>query len=426
MQVQQKSTFIQSFGGINFINNILSKSCFSTLVQSHVGKRSAKAVYSYSDILSQLFYTASIGGDVLDDNIVLKYQLQDHPTLQIASPDTVEYAFQELKQPTVISSLSQYSAKHFINDHQGFNQLLSALCAQPGMLDNKADCLLDYDGHIVENTKKDNACTYKKTEGYYPVICSIGKKPVYMQNRKGNTPEAYGQLSIIKKAIANCIVNGIRISSFRSDACCYEKDTIDFLESENITYYIRAENCMRLIDALDDEPEWQWVMLDHKKVEVASIEEQVLGGEKNRRIVAYRYKVKGQLSIEERKGYRYYAIVTSDKEKTPLQIIEHYNQRGCEGEHHFKELDNDFNWNKLPFDTFEMNTIYMYAMIVAYLLFHWIKQILSKKISFVEPAMRLKRFILLFVTLPAKWIKSGRRHVLKIFTTKYYKPLYAT
>ena len=109
-----------------------------------------------------------------------------------------------------------------------------------------------------------------------------------------------------------------------------------------------------------------------------------------------------------------------------MSVIEFYNQRGCDGEHHFKELDYDFKWNKLPFDNMEMNTIYLYATIIGYLLFNASKQAFSHKLSFVKQEMRLKNFILHFVTLPAKWIKTARRWVLKIFTTKDYSPLWAT
>jgi hypothetical protein len=103
-----------------------------------------------------------------------------------------------------------------------------------------------------------------------------------------NTPESYDQKNIIETAINTCRQKGIMINAFRADACCYQKDTIEYLESENITYYIRAENCLRLIDALADEPDWQTVMMGYRKVEVCSVHETVLG--KYRRVVAYRYK----------------------------------------------------------------------------------------------------------------------------------------
>ena len=99
MQVQIKPIFFQSFGGINFIEEDIRKINFDTLVTETLGSRSLLAQYSYGDLLKNIFYSKLIGGDVLDDLNVLKEQLQDHPRLKIASPDTIEYAFQELVQP---------------------------------------------------------------------------------------------------------------------------------------------------------------------------------------------------------------------------------------------------------------------------------------------------------------------------------------
>lgn len=278
MQVKQKETFIQSFGGLNFINDYLIANNFSGLAFHHLGSRNITAKYSYGDLLRQLFFIAAMGGDTLDESNYLKYQLQDHPDLKIASPDTIEYVFQELRQQSSeVTSTS--GAVHKIYEHNGFNKLLVTLCSNL-LLFNNSSYMMDYDGHTLENTKEDNAFTYKQTEGYYPVVCSISKMPVYMQNRNGNTPESYGQKAIIEAAINNCKEKNIHINAFRADACCYEKSTIEYLESLDITLYIRAENCRSLMDALTDEPEWQSGMLGNKKVEVCSIEERIFD-EKN-------------------------------------------------------------------------------------------------------------------------------------------------
>ena len=45
----------------------------------------------------------------------------------------------------------------------------------------------------------------------------------------------------------------------------------------------------------------------------------------------------------------------NNKEAEPLDVITFYNHRGCQGEHHYKELDCDFSWNKLPFNNFQLN-----------------------------------------------------------------------
>lgn len=265
MQVKQKETFIQSFGGLNFIHNYLKANNFSGLALSHLGNRNATARYSYGDLLSQLFFIAAIGGDTLDESNYLKYQLQDHPDLKIASPDTIEYAFQELRQPKpTLKVTSASGAIHQINGHSGFNELLVTL-GKKFLFSADGSYMMDYDGHTLENTKADNAFTYKQTEGYYPVVCSINKMPVYMQNRNGNTPEGYGQKTVIETAINNCKGKNISINAFRADACCYEKSTIEYLESLSITYYIRAENCRSLMDALTDEPNWQSGMFKQQK-----------------------------------------------------------------------------------------------------------------------------------------------------------------
>jgi len=425
MQVQEKPSFYQSFGGINFMEADYRRMGIEKLFTQHVGSRSVYAAYSYSDIIKSLYYMFSIGGDVLDDLNTLKEQVQDHPSLSICSPDTVEYAFNELMQPNVEHTTDK-GVTHQVNEHSGFNKLLVNLCLRGKLLTPTDVYTMDYDGHITENSKADNAINYKGTESYYPVIASINKLPIYMQNRNGNTPESYHQLEVISKSFAQCEEAGIQVGRFRADACCYEKKTVEFLESKAVQYYIRAEMNNGLRIALQDETEWQSAVLGNRNVEVCSMEEKLFGSQQYRRVVAYRYKVQGQLKIDDANGYRYSAVVTSDTTATPLDCITFYNQRGCEGEHHFKELDNDFGWKKLPFANMEMNTIYMYSTIVAYLMFNIFKHNYAAKVDFINPQMRLKNFTLHFVTLTAKWIKSGRQFILRIFTTKKYAPVYAT
>ena len=96
MQVQVKKPFYKSFGGINFMEADITAIGFSDIVSQNVGHHSIQAEYSYADLLKHIFYSKAIGGNVLDDLNTLKEQVQDHPQLKIASPDTIEYAFQEL------------------------------------------------------------------------------------------------------------------------------------------------------------------------------------------------------------------------------------------------------------------------------------------------------------------------------------------
>lgn len=430
MQIELKKSFYQSFGGINFLENDFNRLGLAPLIDRYLGKRNSNAVYSYGDVLKCLWLMFSIGGEVLDDLNTLREQLRDHPFFTPCSPDTVEYVCHELKQP-VREVITDKGVKHQFCEHEGFNRLLPALALQGGFLSTAQPYTLDYDGHIVENTKPDSLQNYKHSCSYYPVMFSILKLPVYLQNRNGNTPEQYGQLLLLKKAVEQCRGLSLQLKKFRADASCYEKDTIAWLEQNGFTYYIRAELSETLRIALQDETSWQPALLNNRKVEVCTVEEKLFCDQIVRRIVAYREKVKGQLSFEDAGGYHYHAVITNDS-ADPLTCIEFYNQRGCQGEHHFKELDypqdaaHDFSWNKLPFDNLAMNTIYLYATAVAYVLFNIFKHRYATKTTLVTLSMRIKNFIFHFVTLPAKWIKTGRRYILKLFTPKDYGLLLPT
>ena len=78
-------------------------------------------------------------------------------------------------------------------------------------------------------------------------------------------------------------------------------------------------------------------MLGERKVEVCSLEEPLFEDKIYRRLVAIGYKAEGQLTLLDKAGYRYWAVVTKDTED-PLSCIGFYNHRGYEGKHHFKEL----------------------------------------------------------------------------------------
>lgn len=88
-------------------------------------------------------------------------------------------------------------------------------------------------------------------------------------------------------------------------------------------------------------------------------------------------------------AYTYRAILTNDRTRCPEQIVRFYNKRGA-SERVFDVMGNDFSWSRLP----------------------WLKA-----------TYRLKKFIFRFISVPAKWIRSGRRHILKLYTHKNYEVL---
>ena len=54
--------------------------------------------------------------------------------------------------------------------------------------------------------------------------------------------------------------------------------------------------------------------------------------------------------------------------------------------------------------------------------YHFVLNKLAKVVPGLSEASRLKRFIFGFLAVPAKWIKSGRRHILNLYTDRTFYP----
>jgi hypothetical protein len=198
---------------------------------------------------------------------------------------------------------------------------------------------------------------------------------------------------------------------------------------KNCTYfYIRIDDSQNLRDAIKDitEAAWTTVTINHKKVEIANTPFFPFDGKKAYRAVVQRRKRKDrQLDVFNQSPYAYYAVMTNNEtaEATNLYVTEFYNLRG-DSERNFDILNNDFNCNYLPFSFLDANTVYLFAATISFTLFEWIKRIFFEKGVIANTAMRCKKFLFDFMILPAKWIKTARQWVYKIFTPRScYKPL---
>ena len=86
-------------------------------------------------------------------------------------------------------------------------------------------------------------------------------------------------------------------------------------------------------------------------------------------------------------------------------------------------MNNDFGWSKLPCSFLSENTAFMILSAIIANFYRYIIGTYSQSIRWLKATYRLKKFIFRFISVPAKWIKTGRRHVLKLYTSKDYSPL---
>ena len=105
------------------------------------------------------------------------------------------------------------------------------------------------------------------------------------------------------------------------------------------------------------------------------------------------------------------------KELTEKDIITFYNERGA-SEKNFDIQNNDFGWSHLPFSFMAENMVFMMVTAMLKNLYLYLVRHISDKVKPLKKTSRLKAFILHFVSVPAKWVRTGKQNVLNLYTNK--------
>jgi hypothetical protein len=407
---------ITVFGGLNFIYGALKEARLDRYINGQLGSRGANANYSHSDIVLSLFGNCLVQGSYLSDLQIFKEKYSRQCFRKIPSADTVEYVCQRLKTDTVSKTTSK-GITNDVNYSDKMNKTLIGLALKSGML-KKGDnnYVLDYDNVIIEHNKQDARTTYKKTRGYQPALAFIGRIPVHIENRNGNSSPRYEQPKTLGRCFEHFKMAGVHISSFRADAASYQKEVIELVSKHTDTFYIRLHDHLELRNQCGEAKKWKKVVINHVVKEVASIEYQAFGGD-----VVYR----GVITREEREdkqgdlfsadAYKYFGLLTNDWDKDEKEVIEFYNQRG-DAENSNKYMLNDFNLHHLPFSDLSTNTVFMYLMAMCSILFEWTKHILVlNKVRAITMSMRVKALCFHYVTVASTFIRHARKRCIKIF-----------
>ena len=107
------------------------------------------------------------------------------------------------------------------------------------------------------------------------------------------------------------------------------------------------------------------------------------------------------------------------KELTEKDIITFYNERGA-SEKNFDIQNNDFGWSHLPFSFMAENMVFMMVTAMLKNFYLYLVRHISDKVKPLKKTSRLKAFILHFVSVPAKWVRTGKQNVLNLYTNKTY------
>lgn len=426
MKITQSKEKITPIGGFNFCHELLTGLGLPQLIDDHLGSRVKYAGFSYSEILMNHLAIFFNGGDCCEDlNEHLGPDLKEIPNMAVCSADTLLRGIKELATP-IESYTSNSGIAHHFNINTKLNELLLQALRKTQQLDTNSSYTLDYDNQVVATEKYDALRTYKKCEGYQPGVASIGDKIVYIEGRNGNSQAKYRQGQTLQRAFDLLEKQEVKIKRFRADSASYQQEVLALAASKSEYFYIRAVRCASMEQQVSSLPDqaWEKIRLGVQEMEVAQIEGySPFNGDNTYRLVVSRIKRKDrQTGVFTGNAYTYRAIITNDYHWDNKQIVSFYNQRGS-SEQIFDRMNNDFGWKKLPCSFLGENTAFMILTALYANLYLFTIKTFADKLPWLEENFRLKKFIFRFITVAAKWIKTGRRYVLKLFTHKDYSPL---
>ena len=365
------------------------------------------------------------GGSCVEDVTThLMKHLSLHPVLRTCSADTILRAIEELTCANTTYTASSGKQYDF-NTADTMNELLVNALLATGQLKSNREYDFDFDHQFIETEKYDAKSTYKKFLGYGPGVAVIDDMIVGIENRDGNTNVRFNQKETLERIFKRLESSGIRISRARMDCGSCSEEIVETVEAHCGHFYIRANRCASLYDAMFALRGWKKEEINGIGFELNSILVEKWKGKPYRLVIQRQRRMDGGLDIWEGE-YTYRCILTNDFESGVRDIVEFYNLRGGK-ERIFDDMNNGFGWNRLPKSFMAQNTVFLLMTALIRNFYKAIMRRLDTGKFGLRISSRVKTFVFKFISVPAKWIKTSRRHVLNIYTDNHaYANLFQT
>ena len=398
------------------------------LVDSSLGERDASwNAFRYGEVFETLFCSYLCGGDCLEDINMLAPQLSLRPGTRIPSSDTVGRVLKSLADENVTYACGSSGKSYRFNTAERLNELLLNMVKRMGLLKAGEEVTLDFDHQFIPARKFDAKYSYKKDFGYFPGWASIGGILVGGENRDGNASVRFHQADTLVRIMDRVKrVLGVTVRNFRADCGSFSKEVIEAVEPRCGHFYIRASNCSSRYEDFRESDGWESAEIDCQECGLASFGCEV-NGSVYRLVVQRSPKKEDGKIVTDMFGtvYVYRAIITNDWETSEKDVVIFYNKRG-ESEKNFDIQNNDFGWAHLPFSFMNENTVFMLVTAMLKNFFLYLARTLSGSIKAIKDTSRLKKVLFHFICVPAKWVRSGRRNILRLYTERpYYKEIFS-
>lgn len=422
MKTRRSNSKISSFGGALPVLKFLRDFKMPELIRECLGTRVKQAKYSYEDVLTAWMLTNFCGGYRLDHITDKRKDLEIIPGLKLPSHDTLGRVMKKLATEISIFYSEKTTDKkgkfdttvngQQININEPMNNLLLKSTMKLGLLKPGETHTLDLDVTVVPNECYDAKMSYKRTRAYAPMMVSIGQLPIFIENRNGNVGASARILENVEHSVKILREQNINIDKVRMDAGGYILDAMNYMDDEEIKFYISAKRTPRMMEAAAKHKDWRPFKLETINsfwdCEAADVPFRMVHGKLDYRLVVMRAKLdehKMPTKWTSHEGYAYRIVITNDWDSSAEEIMKFHNARGAV-ERSYDVLKNNFGFRLPPFSNMNENSVFMLIAALTNNVYQALIAWVNNDIKELSPVSRLRDFTRYFMSVSLEIIKG--------------------